>query len=428
MNYDDVITKIHSFTNRGINPGLERIKKLMCAMGNPQDKLKYVHVAGTNGKGSICTLISSVMKESGYKTGLFISPSVIDFRERIQINGEMISKNELINTAEKVFKILEKSEMKNLLVTEFELVTAIAFEYFYQSKCDIVVLETGLGGRLDATNIIKNPLECVITSVSLDHTNILGDTIEKIALEKCGIIKNDSVVISYPKQDLYAMKIIENTSREKQCELLVPNDNMLKIINNENISYTEFEYKNYRLKTPFIGNHQLYNAITAVEAIEKLMENYRITTKSLQKGFEKAYIPARLEVLSKNPYILLDGAHNPSGAMALSDALKRYFSGKKIICVVGMLKDKDVDKCLSLVLPLTEKVITLKVNNSRSMSTEDITIACKKYCENVECSNDICDAIKRAQNYLNDSNDMILIFGSLYLAGEVKNIFNLCLI
>ena len=339
MTYENVLEKIHSLLSFGSRPGLDRILSLLDRMGNPQDKLKYIHVAGTNGKGSTCAMLSSVLVASGYKTGLFISPYITDFRERIQINNEMISKETLANAVEETFPLIEKLQSEGIIITEFEYVNALEFYIHAKENCDIVVLETGMGGLLDCTNVIKPPLCSVITTIGLDHTAILGDTIEKIAAQKCGIIKSGSVAVT-SEQAENAMIVIEQTA-EKLNVPLVKSESVNLNVTSETLEGSDFEYNGRKIHINLAGNHQLENAKTALAAIESVRKRglLNITDDDISVGFSKAVNPARFELLSKNPVVILDGAHNPNGIEALKNAVRNFLDGKKITAELQFLGD-----------------------------------------------------------------------------------------
>ena len=310
MNYEEALSYIHSLLVFGSQPGLERISELLEKLGNPQNKLKFIHVAGTNGKGSTCTMLSSVYKQAGYKTGLYTSPYIVDFRERMQIGGEYIPQDTLARLTKRV-------KDTGVVVTEFEFITALAMLWFLEENCDIVILEVGLGGRFDATNIIKAPLCSVIMKIDYDHTAILGDTIEQITAEKCGIIKDNAPTVSYPLQEPAALNVIV----EHNAHTVVPNLNNLEIVSS-GIKGNSFIYNGAEYSTKLIGQHQVYNAITAIEAVNAA--GLKVSQADIVTGIKNAQIPARMELISENPLVFLDGAHNPNGAEAISAFMEKY--------------------------------------------------------------------------------------------------------
>ena len=330
MTYEKAIEKIHSLLTFGSRPGLGRMRELLNKLENPQDRLKYIHVAGTNGKGSVCAMLSSALVAAGYKTGLFISPYITDFRERIQINNIPIDKETLADAVEKTFPIVLRLRDNGVIITEFEYVNALQFYIHAQAGCDIVVLETGMGGLLDCTNVIKPPLCAVITTIGLDHTAVLGDTIELIAEQKCGIIKHGSAVVT-SAQDSRAMNVIKETAGALGVPLIKSDEVELEVIS-ESLRGSRVKYESYEFNIPLAGAHQIENAKTAVAALKYLDKDGSIGVGSgcIARGFEKAVNPARLELLCEDPIVLLDGAHNPNGIGALKEAIKKFLPDKKM--------------------------------------------------------------------------------------------------
>lgn len=421
LTYEVAIKKIHSLNKFGMKLGLGRIQKLLSLLSDPQDKLKCIHVAGTNGKGSTCNMLSSILTNAGYKTGLFISPYVIDFRERMQINNEMISKADVVNLVKTIMPVVEKMAIDKEQVTEFEFITAMAFKYFLDNNCDIVILEVGLGGRYDSTNVIKNPLACVITSVSYDHMDILGDTLEKIAFEKCGIIKNKVDTILYKDQAREVIDTVKKVCAKRDSRLILADDSKIKI-SNEEIDYTYVKYKNLYMKIPLVGVHQVKNVSVVLETVYNLKDKgFKIYDENIINGIENTKFPARIELLNKKPIIILDGSHNPSGVMALSKFIKLHIKNKKIIGIVGMLKDKDVNSSLRNIDKLFSMIITVTINNERTMKSDDLKNIVANYCDNVYSISNINDALDYAYNQMDDDT-AIIIFGSLYLAANARNI------
>lgn len=420
MTYENALKKIHSLLSFGARPGLDRILTLLDRMGNPQDKLKYIHVAGTNGKGSTCAMLSSVLVASGYKTGLFISPYITDFRERIQINNKMISKETLTNAVEETFPLIEKLQSEGIIITEFEYVNAIEFYIHANENCDVVVLETGMGGLLDCTNVINPPLCSVITTIGLDHTAILGDSIEKIAYQKCGIIKSGSIAVT-SKQTENAMSVIEQTTQKLNVPLIKSDCIKINVIS-ETLEGSVFEYSSRKIHLNLAGKHQLENAKTALAAIESVRrrELLEITDEDISIGFAKAVNPARFELLSKNPIVILDGAHNPNGIEALKNAVSNFLDGEKITCVMGMLADKDIDSSIKLLDGIYESVYTVPVDNPRAISSVELAQKCKGYFKNVTSFDSAEKAFDSAFEDAKKNGGAVLICGSLYLAGEIR--------
>ncbi len=420
MKYEKAIEKIHSLLTFGSRPGLGRMRELLKKLGDPQDKLKYIHVAGTNGKGSVCAMLSSALVAAGYKTGLFISPYITDFRERIQINNIPVDKDTLADAVKKTFPIVERLRDNGVIITEFEYVNALQFYIHAQEKCDIVVLETGMGGLLDCTNVIKPPLCAVITAIGLDHTAVLGDTIEQIAEQKCGIIKHGSVVVT-SAQDIRAMNIIKETAGAMGVPLITSNETVLEVLS-ESLKGSRVKYDSHEFNIPLAGAHQIENAKTAIAALEYLDKDGSISVGSgcIACGIEKAVNPARLELLSDNPVVLLDGAHNPNGIEALKKAINKFLPGRKIICITGMLADKDIDSSIALMNGVFESVYTVPVDNPRAVSAKVLAEKYTAFGNDAKSFDSPQTAFDEALLRAKAENCAVLICGSLYLAGEMR--------
>ena len=428
MTYEEAVRSIDSLLTFGIRPGLSRIGELMKRLGDPQESFRTVHVAGTNGKGSVCALLSSVLTQAGYKTGLFISPFVLDFRERFQINGSMIEKQKLTELVEEIYPVVLQMKDEGLVITEFEFVFAVAACWFSREKCDIVVLETGLGGRFDATNIIKSPLASVIMSISLDHTKILGDTTAKIAFEKCGIIKPGGYTVCYGEQPQDAEEVIRTCAKEKNNILVTADTEKITDVNTaidgSDLSYTIPDGKTIRVHIPFLGEHQLKNAAAALCTICVLKkQGIKISDEDIKNGFKNAFFPARLELLSKEPLILLDGAHNPGGTEALYNAVKKHLSGKRKTALIGMLADKDIETALSKPITLFDEIITTTPTSPRAMPAEKLSGLIKNSFDKSSYPIDKpADALRLALEKTG-KHDALVVFGSLYLASEIRKEF-----
>ncbi len=401
MNYTEILEYIHSLGMFGLPSGLERIEDVLNRLDKPHKKLKAIHIAGTNGKGSVSSMISSVFSEAGFKTGIFISPYIIDFRERIQINGEFISEENLICYAMRI-------KETGVRLTEFEFITAMAFLYFAEQEIDILVCETGLGGRFDATNTLDNLVCAVITKIGLDHTGILGETVEEIAFEKCGILR-EAPTVTTPYQDKKALEVI----KKRANQLIIPNVDDIKIIKSNTLGNT-FIYKGRKYEISLCGEYQIENAVTAIEAINA--SGYNIDYHIIYKGLKKAFIPARMEVVSEKPLIIIDGAHNPDGAKTLSRELSK-FSGRAV-AVIGMMKDKDYEKVLKETLIHCKFAVTVSVENMpRSLLGSELCETASKYCDCM--SADYYDkALKLATEKA--GGNPVFVFGSLYLAADIR--------
>lgn len=421
MTYREAMDKINSRLLFGMKPGLERMRALMARLGNPQSRLKFVHVCGTNGKGTTCTLTASVLQESGYKTGLNISPYVLDFRERFQIDGQMISEEDLTREMDVIWPEVERLDSEAIVVSEFELVTAIALHWFAGSGCDVAVLEVGMGGLHDATNVIPTPEAAAIMSISLDHTAWLGDTVEQIAREKSGIIKPGGRVVLYPEQQPGVREVVEGACADKAAGLRVPDLSAITILS-EGLDGTELEVAGphpVRLHTPFLGVHQEKNAATALEIVKILRERgFVISDEALITGFRKAFIPARMEVLSREPLCLLDGGHNPGCAAVLRDALERFVPGRRV-AIMGMMADKDSASAMEIVGPLFDRIVTVRPENPRSLPAEALAAGAGRFCREALPAGNCEQALELALEGLGPE-DALVVCGSFYLAGEMR--------
>lgn len=420
MTYEEALNKIHSLLTFGSRPGLDRIKQLLRLMGNPQDTLKFIHVAGTNGKGSVCAMLSAVLTDAGYKTGLFISPYITDFRERIQINGEMISKTCLTEAVEATFPLVERLKREDCIITEFEYVMALEFYIHKKENCDLVVLETGMGGLLDCTNVILPPLCSVLTTIGLDHTAILGNTIEEITKQKCGIVKSNSIAVT-SEQEPKAWEIILHTAQEKKIPLYKSRDISISVLS-QTVEKTVFMYRGLPVTLRLPGAHQLENAKTALAALEALRGSKLLSfsDQNIQSGFYKAVNPARFEILSKTPLVILDGAHNPNGIQALKNALNAFLPQTKKIGIIGMLKDKDSASSIKLLENTFQTLFTVPVSNPRTMTETELQENCLPYFEHVYAEKDPAEAFDSAFSLAAKQEAAVIICGSLYLAGEIR--------
>ena len=412
MNFDQSVEYIHSLLAFGIKPGLERISMLLDLLGNPQDKLKIIHVAGTNGKGSTSTTISNMLIAGGKKTGLFTSPYVIDFCERIQIDGKNVSKNLFADCVTEVRENFEEMNKKDIIITEFEAITVSAFLCFVKAECEYVVLEVGLGGRFDATNVVKNPEAVVITSISLDHIAILGDTIEKIAFEKCGIIKNNVPVITSFNQHKDALKVITETCKSKNCNLIITDPGKTEILD-DSIFGTLFSYDDNVYKTKLTGNHQIENAVNAIECARVL----GIGENAIAQGIESTRMIARMEVIGEKPLIIRDGGHNEGCAEALYNFLKKY-NVQNINMLIGLMADKDVEGYVSKIAPLCKSAVTVTPSNPRALNGEKLKEITEKYCNEVTFINNPQEGYKYIISNT-EADETILICGSFYMMSDI---------
>lgn len=419
MTFEKAEKYIHSFTRFGSQLGLKRMKKLLEIIGNPQDKLKFVHVAGTNGKGSTVTMCSCVLQDAGYKTGLYISPFVVDFRERFQINGKMISKTDFAKLVDELKPVVEQMAEQGDQVTEFEIITAIAFKYFCDNNCDIVCLEVGLGGKFDATNVINSPEVVLITSISLDHTEILGNSVTRIASEKAGIIKENTDVVTYPLQNLDAQVVFMERCEQTHSNFIVPNHRHIEITKTDAFG-SRFTYNgiSYSIRLP--GVHQVYNAVSVIAAMNCLRhKNFPLSDKNIVTGLKKAVLPARFEIMSRQPLIIVDGAHNDEAFTSLSETLKSV-NRKPLVAIVGMLADKDVNSAMRSISTVCSSIIAIPIpDNKRAISETELAQKASVYCKDVHSLSDYDEALQKAVSLAGTSGG-IIVCGSFYMATDMR--------
>lgn len=407
MNY------INSFSKLG-KPvsSLMRFARIMRALGDPQNRLKFVHIAGTNGKGSVARMIAGALTDAGYRTGEFTSPYIRVYNDRIRINGVNISDNELAEIVTQIKPIIDDLCTD---CSQFEITTAIAFIYFAVRKCDIVVLEAGLGGLLDCTNIIEDPAASVITSISLDHTAILGDTIEKIARQKAGIIKQECPIVLSPSQKREVYALMYRTAMQFGSQFVTPNTDRLKI---EKCNYTgnKFMYKGFPYQTSMLGRHQIDNALTAIEALYTLKRNgfKKISYVNIYKGVQEAEVPSRCQIVREDkPFVMIDGAHNPDGMRALADFVRTVPKAPKIM-ICGMMEDKDWQTAIGYISRYIDAAVCLDGFAPRTVFAPKLA---EMFIQG-EVSN-LRDAIPRAA-VLAGTDGMVVIAGSLYLAAALQ--------
>jgi dihydrofolate synthase/folylpolyglutamate synthase len=385
--YPEFIEYLNSRETFGIKLGLDNILSLLEKLGSPQKKLHFIHVAGSNGKGSVCAMLSAVLNSAGIKTGLYTSPHLIDVKERIRVNETDITEEEILHIAKKVIPLASQE------TTYFEILTAIAIDFFYEKGVEIVILETGMGGRLDATNACFGEI-AIITDISLEHTQYLGDTLEKIKQEKKAIIKKDSIAI-----------LAESLT------------NNFKIYS-RNLDFQKIRIEKYdNIMLNLLGDHQVRNCALALNAIDILIKKgYKISSEAIHLGLSKVRWSARFQVLCKNPAIILDGAHNPAAAIVLRDTIEKYL-GNNITLIIGMLKDKDYRNTMDILAPIANKIITVTPNNKRSLDGQELNTLLPG--KSIEYKSSIKEAIDSI-----DQNMPTVITGSLYLAGEVLEYFS----
>lgn len=392
--------------------GTDCEKELLSLLGNPQDKLRFIHVAGTNGKGSFCSMMSSVLQKQGYKVGLYTSPYIVVFNERIRVNGLPIAEDDINDL---FLRVRQKADTMKTPPSSFDFITAAAFLWFYETKCDIVVLEVGLGGRYDSTNVIKSSLLSVITGIAFDHTEILGDTIEKIAWEKAGIIKENCPAL-YGGNDEKALAVIEKECEEKHSELTVKNPDLLKILSTT-LDGTEFEFDGKEYFIRLLGLYQPANAATVLAAIDVLRKHgFEISETAVKDGLSSAVWQARFEKIADEPVVLYDGGHNPQGVRAAVESVRAYFGDKKINLLVGILADKAHGEMAEELAKIADRVICIAPPSPRALPAEALA---EEFCEagaNARAANSIKEGVKIALSY----KKPVLVIGSLYSYNDVS--------
>ncbi len=419
MNYEQAMQYIHSIMRFGSKLGLERMRELMRRLGDPQNQTQFVHVAGTNGKGSTVTMLAEIMQASGYRVGKYTSPYVFDFRERIVVNGEMISKDALCKLTERISFVCADMQKDGWdAVTEFEVVTAMAFCYFAETNCDVVVLEVGLGGRFDATNIIQKPLVSVITALSLDHTAILGNTIEQIAFEKAGIIKDGAMTVMYPLQPQGVQAQLRSICTDRNNVFVLPDITVLEITH-QGLEGNGFIYRGTLYRQQLLGKYQVYNAITVLETVECLKKlGYNISPKAVEAGIETCHMLARFEKVSARPLIILDAGHNPQGIDALTDLIDQM--QRKVRIVFAVMRDKEYSYAIENLAKRAESFYGVSLDMPRALSANDIVKISKEFCKHSAAFDCVQAAIEQALTDIKE--DCLLICGSFYVMEQAKTV------
>ncbi|MBQ9767450.1 MAG: bifunctional folylpolyglutamate synthase/dihydrofolate synthase [Lachnospiraceae bacterium] len=430
MTCEEALEYIHSLYWRGKKSGLEKTKELLDLCGHPERGLRCVHIAGTNGKGSTAAMLASICKSAGYRVGLYTSPYIVRYNERIQVDNEEISDERLSVLTEQLSGYVEQMEVPP---SEFEFGTVLAFSYFKEQQCDLVILETGLGGAFDSTNVIEEPLLCIITALGFDHTAQLGNTMTEIAQAKAGIIKYGVPVVFYGEND-EGEAVIRKRCIECHSELVLPS---FEVLVSEEIGafgteetgrfHQKFSYKERKHMTLALpGLYQQKNAAVVLEAVDVLKKRgISISEENVREGLALVYWQARLEVLSEHPLLLADGSHNPQGMQATVESLGQYFPEKKLQFIFGAMADKELTTMISLFLPLAKKVYVTAPSMPRAMKAEELTELCKRGCEGEEQPEFVlCPKVADALSLVKkeDPDEVVVLIGSLYLVGEAKNL------
>lgn len=424
MNYDEAMDFIKSTNKFGSVLGLSNIRELLQRLGNPQDRLRVVHIAGTNGKGSILAFLAGVFRESGYRAGRYVSPASFSYEERFRINEENISKTDLCFYMEKIKKKCEEMTEDNLPhPTMFEIETALSFLYFLDKKVDVVLLETGMGGRLDATNVVKRPICTVIASIGMDHMQYLGDTLEEIAKEKAGIIKEGCPVVSYDNET-QVNQVIRDRAKEKHCSCVFAHRDGVRVLK-ESLSGSAFAYRSSqgkwyeKIEIPLLGDHQIQNAAVALEVLDVIRNCYCISQFQTEEGLKKTVWRGRIEILSDHPTVICDGAHNPDGALSLRRFLEKNFTNQRIIYIIGVLSDKDYDRMFQILLPIAWKVYGVEPDNPRALCREKLAECMKKYHSRVSVRERLYSCLAEVREQA-EEDDVIVVCGTLSFQNELK--------
>lgn len=429
MTYDAALNFIYSRRKFQKSSGHERIERLLELLDSPHKKLRFVHVAGTNGKGSVSTALSNILTESGYRTGLFTSPFVVEFGERIKVNGEFIPKSEIAEITSLIKEKTDLMEKEGLYPTVFEVTTALGMVYYEKQGCDIVVLEAGIGGKNDSTNVISTPELAVITSVSLDHTEMLGESIAEITKEKCGILKDCCPMVSYPFKDEEigftpqhpeAVKVIEKECAKGNHPLFVP-DTEKVFVEKCDLSGTEMLCDGLKVRINACGKHQIGNMLTVITAARALsLRGFVIPDEAVEKGIANFTMPGRTEITEGEPTVILDGGHNVGCMKALRETAEGFLKGRKITLLMSFMKDKDYEKSIKIIAPLCENIIFTVTDNVRGESAEILAQTGRKHCRNVYAADDVKQAFTLAK--AKAEKDILLVAGSFYLVSEIRKL------
>ena len=419
MTYEEALSYIHSICWKGSKLGLDRTRELLGKLNDPQKELKFIHIAGTNGKGSTAAMLSSILEEAGYRVGLYTSPFINRFNERMQVNHQPIPDEELAALTEYVRPYADAMADSP---TEFELITALAMVWFARQKCDIVVLEVGMGGELDSTNIIDVPEAAVIAAMGMDHVKELGPTMADIARAKAGIIKEGGRVVSYggnPEAD----EVIAAVCRARNASLCQPDFSAI-VPGDFGLEGQTFSYKGWRgLRIPLVGAYQMNNAAVVLETVEVLRQRgWNISDEAVRQGLADTRWPARFEVLRRDPVFIVDGGHNPHGIRATAESLRRLFPGRKITFVTGVMADKDVEHILGLIVPLADQFFTVRPDNPRAMDAGELARRIEAMGAKATACASVRDGVDRAIQ-AEGPHGVACALGSLYMSGEVRSCF-----
>lgn len=415
MEIKEALDYVNGTRWRGAEASLRRIRELMSLLGDPQKKLRFVHIAGTNGKGSCAAMTASVLRACGYRTGLYTSPYLYRFNERMQVNGEMIEDEALCRH---ISAVRDKAEKMDEHPTEFELMTAAAMLYFLEEKCDIVVLEVGLGGRFDATNVVDTPECSIIMNIGLDHTAILGGTVEEIAAEKAGIIKENCPCVLY-EQKRSVMDVVAERCRELDAPLTTADFSAIEPVF-DSLEGQAFRYKGAMYALPLLGAHQLRNAAVVLETVGVLRaRGWRLEDGDVEHGLYATNWPGRFELCAEEPDFIVDGGHNPQCAETVAENLMHYFPDNKRVLLIGVLRDKDYEKMMEILAPCADEFVTVAPDSPRALSAEELAGVLSRFSKPVTPCASVAEAVDTAKE-LAGEDGMVCASGSLYLVGSVR--------
>ena len=416
MTYVEALEYIHSVSWKGSRPGLERTEELLRLMGNPEKKLKFIHIAGTNGKGSTASMSANILMDAGYTTGLYTSPYIFSFNERMKVDGENIPDGELVEIVEFVKPLAESMEDKP---TEFELVTCIAFEFFKRRCCDIVCLEVGMGGELDSTNVIESPVAAVIVNIGLDHTEVLGDTVEKIAETKSKIIKDNTLAVIY-RNTPSVEAVIEARCHEVNAELVKADFDAIKPVFAD-LDGQVMDYKNYKnLKMSLLGAHQLKNTAVVLELMAGLASRgWKISEENIRRGIETVVWQGRFEVVNHKPLFIVDGGHNPQCIEALVENVREYLGGRSLVILTGVLADKDFESMYSEMSKFASEFVTVTPPNPRALDSVELKRYLERFGKPVTACETISEGVELAKAKAGETG-VVLAYGSLYMVADIE--------
>lgn len=416
MTPEEALTYIHSVCWKGSIPGLSRTRELLEKMGNPQNQLQFVHIAGTNGKGSTAAMTASILRKAGYRTGLYTSPYIFRFHERMQVDGQCISDEELAEITEFVKPLAESMEDHP---TEFELVTCIAMEYFKRHHCDVVSLEVGMGGELDSTNVIQSPLVAVLTNIGLDHTEFLGDTLEKICETKSKIIKPGTIAVTY-REKPSVEAVIDARCKEVGAKWMPADFDSIHLVS-ASLEGQVFDWGPYLvIHLPLLGKHQLYNAAVVLTIVKALRERgLTISDEAMREGIASVSWPGRFELVARNPLFIVDGGHNPQCIEALVNNVRDYLGGKRLTILTGVLADKDYGDMYQDMAQYAAEFVTVTPPNPRALPAQELKAYLERFGKPVTACDTVAEGVALAKK-LAGSDGVVLAYGSLYMVGDIE--------